>query len=217
MDFEQIRWPDDCTDPVQILSRSLGVYVCQHCNASWIDADRDLAVRNGIWREESSGLELRQHLEQHRPISVGFHIPAWISPFVSLSEIAAKALEYRLTPTLELLKDLQNNYKAEPWEAEFERRDEDMILALCDDRPRGTVPGPVPPARESDTPQERVAAVLAAVDTQLRYFRYVIRAFGYGEGAESWLIQEGVAPTLEALDELFWRAEYLDTAGLLLK
>jgi len=92
-----------------------------------------------------------------------------------------------------------------------------MILALCDDRPRGTVPGPVPPARESDTPQERVAAVLAAVDTQLRYFRYVIRAFGYGEGAESWLIQEGVAPTLEALDELFWRAEYLDTAGLLLK
>lgn len=201
MDFEQIRWPDDCTDPVQILSRSLGVYVCQHCNASWIDADRDLAVRNGVWREESSGLELRQHLEQHRPISVGFHIPAWISPFVSLSEIASKALEYRLTPTLELLKDLQNNYKAEPWEAEFERRDEDMILALCDDRPRGTIPGPVPlrmsaeassadatqdlsratarPAGPMVACQERVAAVLAAVDTQLRYFR--MASFGgYG-------------------------------------
>lgn len=118
-----------------------------------------------------------------------------------------------MNPTLELLKDLQNNYKAEPWEAEFERRDEDMILALCDDRPRGAVPGPLPPDRQGGDPQERVAAVLAAVDTQLRYFRYVIRAFGYGEGAESWLIQEGVAPTLEALDELFWRAEYLDAAG----
>ncbi|PWL59056.1 MAG: terminase [Desulfovibrionaceae bacterium] len=213
MEFDHIRWPEDCTDPVKLLSRSLGVYVCQHCNASWIDADRDLAVRNGVWREESSGLELRQHLEQHRPISVGFHIPAWISPFVSLSKIASKALEYQLTPTLELLKDLQNNYKAEPWEAEFEQRDEDMILALCDDRPRGAVPGPLPPDRQGGKPQERVAAVLAAVDTQLRYFRYVIRAFGYGEGAESWLIQEGVAPTLEALDELFWRAEYLDAAG----
>lgn len=56
----------------------------------------------------------------------------------------------------------------------------------------------------------RVVAVIAAVDTQLRYFRYVIRAFGYGETAESWLVQEGVAPNLEALDELFWKSAYLD-------
>jgi len=58
-----------------------------------------------------------------------------------------------------------------------------------------------------------VAAVLAAVDTQLRYFRYVIRAFGYGEGAESWLVQEGVAPTFQALDTLLWQSEYRDSLG----
>ncbi len=213
MDFEHIRWPDDCNDPVQLLSRSLAWYECPHCAGRWQDADRDLAVRSGVWREESSGLELGRHLELYRPISVGFHIPAWISPFVSLSKTASKALEYRLAPNLETLKDLQNNFKAEPWEAEFERRDEDMILALCDDRPRGAVPGPTPPATPSGESLERVAVVLAAVDTQLRYFRYVIRAFGYGEGAESWLIQEGVAPTLSALDDLFWRSEYLDSTG----
>lgn len=212
MDFEHIRWPDDCQDPVKILSRSLGYYDCQHCHARWIDADRDLAVRCGLWREEKSGLPLGEHLEKHHPVSVGFHIPAWISPFVSLSEIAAKALEYKLSPNLELLKDLQNNYRAEPWEAEFERRDEESILALCDDRPRGAVPGPMP-GPSGGEPVERVAAVLAAVDTQLRYFRYVIRAFGYGEDAESWLIQEGVAPNLDALDELFWRSEYQDATG----
>lgn len=212
MDFERIRWPEK-TDPVKIRSRSLGYYECQHCHARWIDADRDLAVRAGLWREESTGLSLTEHLEQHRPISVGFHIPAWISPFVSLSEIAAKALEYQLAPNLELLKDLQNNYRAEPWEAEFERRDEDSVLALCDDRPRGAVPGPVQTGTTGDARQERVAALLAAVDTQLRYFRYVIRAFGYGEGAESWLVQEGVAPTFQALDELFWRSDYRDALG----
>lgn len=217
MDFEHIRWPDACVDPVSLKSHSLGWYECPHCaspddpeHGRWTDADRDLAVRNGLWREETSGLELHEHLEQYRPISVGFHIPAWISPFVSLSEIAAKALEYQLNPTLELLKDLQNNYKAEPWEAQYETRSEDAILALRDDRPRGAVPGPLPTRKPGGEAQERVAAVLAAVDTQLRYFRYSIRAFGYGEEAESWLIQEGVAPTLNALDELFWRSEYLD-------
>ncbi|WP_165070989.1 terminase gpA endonuclease subunit [Desulfovibrio sp. ZJ200] len=216
MDFEHIRWPEGHMNPVSLKSHSLGGYECPHCGAErhgWTDADRDLAVRNGLWREETSGRELHEHLETYRPISVGFHIPAWISPFVSLSEIAAKALEYQLNPTLELLKDVQNNYKAEPWEAEFERRDEDMILALCDDRPRGAVPGPLPARKPGGEAQERVAAVLAAVDTQLRYFRYVIRALGYGEEAESWLIQEGVAPTLNALDELFWRSEYLDALG----
>lgn len=210
MDFEHIRWPSDCNDPVKLLSRSLGQYECQHCKAGWDDATRDLAVRNGLWREETSGLALADHLERERPISVGFHIPAWISPFVSLSEIAAKALEYELAPTLEALKDLQNNYKAEPWEAQFERRTEDAILALCDDRPRGRVPGPLPPEKDGDMPIERVVALIAAVDTQLRYFRYVIRAIGYGEAAESWLVQEGVAPNLQALDELFWHSEYLD-------
>lgn len=223
MDFEHIAWPADCAmdsaGPVRIKSQSLGWYACQHCaendlkQGRWSDADRDLAVRHGLWREETSGLSLYEHLENHHPMSVGFHIPAWISPFVSLSEIAAKALEYQISPTLEQLKDLQNNYKAEPWEAQFETRSEDMILALCDDRPRGAVPGPVPHVKTDGPPLERVAAVLAAVDTQLRYFRYVIRAFGFGEEGESWLVQEGVAPTLQALDELFWNSEYLDSTG----
>lgn len=211
MDFEHICWPDDCRDPVKLESLSLGYYDCQHCHAHWTDADRNLAVRRGCWREENSGLELANHIERHKPMTVGFHVPAWISPFISLSEIAAKALSYSLTPTLELLKDLQNNYKAEPWEAQFDRRTEDVILALCDDRPRGAVPGPL--VLDSGEKEDRVCAVLAAVDTQLRYFRYVIRAFGYGEIADSWLIQEGVAPNLEALDTLFWSSEYSDNLG----
>lgn len=37
-----------------------------------------------------------------------------------------------------------------------------------------------------------------------------IRAFGYGEETESWLIQEGVVPTLHALNEFFWRSEHMD-------
>ena len=212
MRAEHIHWPEK-TDPVKLRSHAEAWYECEHCHAHWTDTDRDLAVRHGLWREQESGYSLHEHLRVYQPMSVGFHLPAWISPFVSLSEIGAKMLEYELSPSLELLKDLRNNYFAEPWEAEFEQRTEDAVLALCDDRPRGIVPGPMPTASPDAMPVERVAAVLAAVDTQLRYYRYVIRAFGFGEGAESWLIQEGVAPTLAALDTLFWGSEYLDPLG----
>lgn len=206
MEFERICWPEG-VDPVTLQSRQLAWYACQHCEAHWTDADRDKAVRMGLWREEVSGMALAEHLETATPMSVGFHIAAWISPFVSLSEVAAKALIWQNTQDMNVYKDLQNNYKAEPWEEQYEVRTEDAILALCDDRPRGVLPGPLP----DGTP--RIACLLAGVDTQLRYYRYVIRAFGFGGELESWLVQEGVAPTLEALDQLFWHNEYRDATG----
>lgn len=207
MDFDNIHWPADVQNPVLVKSQTLAWYDCQHCHAHWTDADRDRAVRAGLWRDEATGQPLQEYLETHQPMTIAFHIPAWISPFVSLSEIAEIALQSTLTSDEKVKQDLANNYKAEPWEPEYEKRSEDMILALCDDRPRGTVPGPL---LINGGSRERVACLLASVDTQLRYFRYVIRAFGFGEEGESWLIQEGVAPTIAALDKLFWHSEYLD-------
>jgi phage terminase large subunit GpA-like protein len=209
MDFERIRRDPDVADPEVIRSRGLAWYECQHCQARWTDVDRDMAVRAGLWRDEVEGLPLDASLEKFRPISIGFHLPAWISPFVSLADITAKALEYEQTQDMAVYKDLQNNFKAEPWEEQFEVRSEDAVLALCDDRPRGRVPGPLPRAEE-EPPRGRVPCLLAGVDTQLRYFRYVIRAFGFGEEAESWLVQEGTAPTFESLDKLFWSSHYPD-------
>lgn len=211
MEFDSIRWPDSVQDPVQIKSHQLGWYECPHCAAHWTDADRDLAVRRGAWREEVSNAGLAEYVEKNRPISVAFHIPAWISPFVSLSEIAAKAHEYALAPSVDVLKDLQNNYKAEPWQQEHEERSEDQLLLLADDRPRGAVPGPV-------DGRPRVACLLAGVDTQgssesRGYFRYVIRAFGYGDAEESWLVQAGAAPNFNALHELLFKSVYRDANG----
>lgn len=212
--FEQLRWPEDCDDPVRVQSRKLAWYECDHCHGRLGDAERDLAVRGGLWREENSGLALAEHLEKFGPVSVGFHIPALISPFFGLSEIAARLMAYELAPTLELLKDLQNNYRAEPWEQQYAMRDEDTILALCDDRPRGAVPGPLAPEDKAGAAAAaRVSCLLAGVDTQKNHFRYVIRAFGFGELEESWLIQCGIADTLEALDSILWANVYTDPTG----
>jgi phage terminase large subunit GpA-like protein len=79
-------------------------------------------------------------------------------------------------------------------------------LALCDDRPRGKVPGPV-----NGVP--RVAALVAGVDTQADYFRYVIRAFGFGELEESWLVQCGTVQNFVALEDLLRKSVYEDSQG----
>lgn len=206
MTFDQIRWPEEERDPERVLAGRLAVYQCGHCDAQWTDADRDRAVRKGFWVEQTSGLELFAHLHQHQPSKIGFHLPAWNSYFVSLSEIAHAFLKWKKTNRLEDLKNFMNQYKAEPWKEVRAERKEDSILALCDDRPRGRVPGP-------QGGLSRVATLVAGVDTQAKYFRYVIRAFGFGETEESWLIQCGTAPTFEALSQTLWRNVYTDAEG----
>ncbi|UQZ90682.1 terminase [Deltaproteobacteria bacterium Smac51] len=206
MKFDNIRWPENERDPEKVLKDRLAAYHCEHCQALWDDADRNRAVRVGQWIERGSGLELFTHLATHQPMKLGFHIPAWLSYFVSLSQVAHAFLKWKKSGKLADLKDFMNQYKAEPWTEVRAERQEDGILALCDDRPRGMVPGPV-----NGVP--RVSALIAGVDTQATYFRYIIRAFGYGDTEESWLVQAGTAPTFQALDQLLWKSVYKDAVG----
>ena len=210
MDFERIAWPgkdeEKSPDAETVLAKRLAYYACEYCGAVWDDGDRDRAVRGGEWRERTSGLELMAHVAAHRPVKVGFHIPAWLSYFVSLSEVAHAWLKYKESGKLDDLKNFRNQYAAEPWVESHAARSEDAILALCDDRPRGKVPGPV-------DGKERVSVLLATVDTQQHYFRYVIRAYGYGETEESWLVASGSADNLAALEEILFGSVYADPDG----
>ena len=206
MDFERIAWPGKDEEKSPDAETVLATYACGHCGTVWDDGDRDRAVRKGEWRERASGLELMAHIRTHRPVKVGFHIPAWLSYFVSLSEVAHAWLKYKESGRLDDLKNFRNQYAAEPWAEDHAARSEDVVLALCDDRPRGAVPGPV-------DGKERVSVLLATVDTQQHYFRYVIRAYGYGETEESWLVSSGAADNLAALEEILFGSVYVDPDG----
>ncbi|MEG2173809.1 MAG: terminase gpA endonuclease subunit, partial [Desulfovibrionaceae bacterium] len=124
---EQPPHPESEPSAEIMLTKRLATYPCEHCGAVWDDGDRDRAVRRGQWRERSSGLELMNHIAVHKTLKVGFHIPAWLSYFVSLSEVAAAALKYKESGKLDDLKTLQNQYKAEPWQQERASRSEDAI------------------------------------------------------------------------------------------
>ena len=175
-------------------------YECGHCQARWDDADRDLAVRAGEWRDRDRGRSPEAALNETRPLTIGFHIPSWLSPFVQLWEVGEAFLLGLKNRTK--MKDFRNGHAAEPWRATLAERSEDRILALADDRLRGVVPG-----------GGVVACLMAAVDTQDDGFYYEIRAFGYGLERESWCIREGKVPTLKALAEVLWRHQYRDADG----
>ncbi len=214
MDFDQIKWPErETADPSQHAERveaeKLAWYECPNMGCKWDDGTRDKAVSFGAWFDRVSGTPLEAYLKSKRPKKIGFHIPSWLSRFVSLSEVAAAFLRGQkssLNPEWrEKLKDFMNSHKAEAWVNYQQERSEEKILALKDDRPRLLVPG-----------GDVVACLTAAIDTQSGrggYFPYEIRAWGYGMVHESWLVADGEVESFEALAEVLWDREYKDAEG----
>jgi len=200
MTFEQIKWPEGERDPERVVSKGLAWYECPHCDQHWGDAERDRAVRAGEWRERESGRELFDYLQAQRPRKIGFHLPSWLSFFVSLNEPAAAFL--RGLKNKSKLKDFLNAHKAEPWRDYTVERSEDAILNLADERPRGLVPA-----------GGSVAGLTGAADTQANGFYYEIRAWAYGLTRESWQVREGFAPTFKALEQIMFDDEYRDADG----
>lgn len=210
---EQLTWPrkgeGDEPDAEAVMKDKSAGYACSSCGAVWSDADRDLAVRAGEWREEETGEKLRDYVRVHRPVKVGFHITALMSYFVSLSETARAAIKAK-SGDLAALKDYNTQYLAIPWkEPKKDRRSRRKVLRLCDDRPRGLVPSPLP--ETPDTP--RISCLLAGIDTQKDDFRYVVRAFGYGPEEESWLIECGALKTFEEIEEKILARTFVDAKG----
>ena len=200
MAFENIKWPEDLRDPLRMKTEQTACYECSRCSSTWDDADRDLAVRSGEWRDRDKGRSLDAALNSIKPVTIGFHIPSWLSPFVKLWEVAHAFLEGLQNKTK--MKDFRNGHAAEPWLSISVERSEERILALADDRPRGIVPS-----------GGRVACLLAGGDTQDDGLYYEIRAFGYGLERESWGIREGKVPTFEALAQVLWHDQYKDSDG----
>ncbi|MGE4417711.1 MAG: terminase gpA endonuclease subunit [Marinobacterium sp.] len=201
MEFKQIRWPGDERDPRVIESRRLAWYECTHCHARWDDAQRNQAVRLGEWRSrpsdagENGDIPLMAYLEQFKPLSIGFHLRSYVSPFVSLSEVAAAFLWGLKDKTKH--KDFCNAHEAEPWREYSSEKSENAILALRDERLAGQAPG-----------GNVVAALVAGIDTQDDGFFYEIRAWGHGLVQDSWQIRSGFVTSLEALAQVLWSDEY---------
>ncbi|WP_051309008.1 terminase gpA endonuclease subunit [Desulfogranum japonicum] len=214
MESKHIRCNDE-KDPQKILQEKLGRYICTVCGSEWDDRKRDKALQDGEWYARCKNWRQLQeagkpfthdsrprfeYLKAERPEKVCFHSPGWISPLVSLSELAAAMVKARSSK--EETHTFANKYAAEAYYDYEVQRKEDQILALRDDRPEGLVPG-----------DNQVATLVAGVDTQDDGFVYYINALGWGLEQTCWHISSGVAVTFQALAKILWEDEYKDSAG----
>ena len=210
MTFGQIKWahkaepgPDGkchSEEPETIEAEKLAWYECPHCLVQWNDYDRDISVRSGQWRERVKkrddqpaveGLPLREYLHRHRPVKIGFHIPSWLSPFVSLASPASAFL--RGLTDINKFKDFHNKHLAEPWKLTVISKSEDQIMAARCELGAQVVP-------------ERAIALTLGVDSQLSGSWFAVRA--WADGLTSWLIHYGFLPTDEDLDTLMYDTTY---------
>lgn len=202
MEFNNIKWAHEETpgldgvchskDPAIIEAEKLAWYECPGCQAHWTDYDRDRAGRMGTWRDRKDGLEINEYLRIKRPLKIGFHLPSWISPFVSFSEIAAAWL--RGKGDINKLKDFYNKHKAEPWKLFAVSKDEAGILASrVKELPPQTVP-------------ESAVALTCGADRQKQGFWFVVRA--WTAELTSWLIHYGFVDTEEEMDRIIFESTY---------
>lgn len=213
MVFAQIKWqhktdpgPDGklhSEEPEKIEAEKLAWYECPHCLAPWNDYDRDVAVRRGRWRERikpisqteqeatTPGLDISQYMKRNNPVKIGFHLPSWLSPFVSLSSPAAAFLRGR--SDMNKYKDFHNKHLAEPWKLTVVSRSAEEILSARCELPPQTVP-------------ESAIVLTCGLDVQQHGFWFAVRA--WAAEMTSWLIHYGFLATWEDVENLLFRSAY---------
>jgi len=196
MIFDNIKW--DTKDIKKLEQEKSAYYLCKDCKKKWTDEKRNQAVRCSEWRSrDHNNIEIKKYLKKYRPLKIGFHIPAYLSFFISLTDCAVSFLKSQ--GNKEKLKDFMNNIKAEPFKFYKQERKFDRLKKLKDDRLSGLVPG-----------GNNVACLTASVDTQDNGFWYEIRAWGYGSSLSSWQIRSGFVRSFDYLEQVLWVDTYKD-------
>ena len=182
MTFENIVFPKDQRDPRVIQRKKLAWYQCVKCGMDWDDTTRNRAVAKGKWIA-------REPIE--RPETVGFHLPSWYSPFVSLSSVAASFLQGLHDPNRHMAFATQ--HKAEAWVEVIERKEETEILKNRTNYPPHVVP-------------ETAVALTCGIDVQKVGFWYVVRA--WEPDLSSHLIDYGFLPDFPQVESLVFGTQY---------
>lgn len=150
-------------------------YQCGSCGKFWNNVQKNVAVTNGkmVARATPAGDEKK----------IGFHANRLYSLFPGgrLDSLVSDWVSAIKTGQSKQIQNFVNSSLAEPWQNEISVREEDVILALKDQRPRGLVP-------------DEVDYILVGADTQDNGFWYEVRGFQRGRLLESWQIREGFVP-----------------------
>lgn len=154
--WAQVRWTDG--------DASTAVYVCEHCAAVLVDADKPLMLKRGEWRstKPSTGI-------------AGFHVSELYSPWVTWPQMVGSFLEAKKLP--ETFQTWVNTSLGETWEQAGQTVEPDSLLARVEQYGPENVPG-------------GVLLLTAGVDVQDD--RIEVQVDGWGDDEENWPIEQKV-------------------------
>lgn len=162
--WANVHW--DKTDTGKHLPHT-AVYVCESCGSVWSDADRHDAVAKGRWIATNPDV-----------IDIaGFHIPGFLSPWLSLADITKEFLAARKDAAL--LQVWTNTTLGEPFETRQETIEGSSLLR------RGEAYGPA-------SIPEAVRLLVAGCDVQGD--RLEVTVMGFGAYEETWMLRHEVLP-----------------------
>lgn len=123
MDPANIISEHNVRDPQRVRREKLGRYRCPHCAYHWTDYARDQAVARGWWEAQESVPNAER---------IGFHLPAYLSAAVSLSEVRAQQLELEKTDDADAHQAFANGVLARPYKPVIVKTDHEEVLTLRD-------------------------------------------------------------------------------------
>lgn len=186
--WESIRWPEELeSDPDRLEAQSAAWIECPECKGRIEESAKLEANLRGVWVPDGAVFDratgtIGDHVpRRHR----SYHLPAWFSPWVSISQCAAAWLRQR--DDEEGRRDFTNAILSMPFREIVREFRSGQVGAHV----RGYARDEVPPG---------VVVLVAGIDVQKASMPYVIRGFGI-EG-ESWLIRSGEARTWEGLSAI---------------
>ncbi len=190
MHFGQINWPKTCNDPREIVRGRLAHYQCESCGMLWDDHLRNKAVLNGLGNPDSFYGWIPDSPVERAPV-IGFHLPSWYSPFVSLSSCVAAYMRGMEDPSKMMVYITQ--HKAEVWRETVVPKKESALLDKKTELAAGIVP-------------KDAVALTAGIDVQKSGFWFVVRA--WADDLTSWLVQYGYLTAFADVENLVFNTQY---------
>jgi len=197
--FENITWPESA-EPRAVKHRHLAHYSCSACGFKWDDHLRDVAVSRSRW---VSGIldadnAWREQQPAFRPVAVGFVLPSWYSPFVSLSDAAADYLWGEEHPKKKI--SFITQHRAEEYKEVVEKKSEAELLEKRTSLNAGIVPA-------------GAVALTCGIDTQKNGFFFEVDAWIPTEkfGFDCYLVDYGFiagSADMSALEDLLYNGRY---------
>jgi phage terminase large subunit GpA-like protein len=139
------------------------------CGRHIVESERQNMMADGEWRPTRTA----DTKDPHEPGLVGFHVPAMLSPWVSLPELVGKFLVANARGR-ESLKVFVNTALGEGWEDKGARIEPHSLLSRRESYGDGIqVPAAAP-------------CLTAGVDVQVD--RFELQVFGWGPGHERWVV-----------------------------